>query len=337
MFIFSCIIIYQLNFSGYIETRPYLAWSDSFNLYGYNRGWLELKTESRIYGTQIALDCLVPYDTLDFLHLYERISIPRLLLWLGSEKIRIIAGKQSLYWGVGRIFRPLDVFNPANYFEPNYERQGSNAILGYLSMGRFTSVRAVCLPAYNLKKSFAGLRIGTNLYKNDIGLNLMYKALPKKEILGFEIAGDNIIGYWCEAGYTIEDTTNYAKVSLGIDYTFPFMIYSMIEAFYDESGKDNPAEYEWDKIFSGERTTLGKKYVYVTVASAHNPYLRPGFNTIINLDDQSFILIPQVSYSLMENLELTSGLNLFFGSGQSEFRNLVPYNGQLYIWIKIFF
>ncbi len=129
MFIVSYIIFCQLNFSGYIETRPYVAWSDSFNLYGYNRSWLELKTDNKIYGTQIALDCLVPYDTLNFLHLHERISIPRLLLWLGSEKMRITAGKQSLYWGVGRIFRPLDVFNPVNYFEPNYERPGSNAIL----------------------------------------------------------------------------------------------------------------------------------------------------------------------------------------------------------------
>lgn len=335
--VFLVLMLTQIDFSGYIETRPYLSWADSVNLFGYNRGWLELKHDGTSYGTQVGLDCLVPYDTTGVTYLVEKINISRLALWLGSNRLRISAGKQRLYWGVARVFRPLDVFNPVNYFEPGYEKPGSNAFLGYLSIGRLSSMRAIYVPQYDLKKSFMGLRIGTNFFKNDAGFNIMHKQLPRKTIMGIEITGDQIIGYWCEASYTIEDTLRYARASIGIDYTFPFMVYGMLEFFYDESGADNPSNYDWPKILTGERATLGQQYLYLSFGSVDNPFFKPSINSIINLNDNGFILIPQVVYSVTDNVETVSGFNFFIGSQTGEFKNLVPFDGQFYVWLKIYF
>jgi len=327
----------QLDFSGYIETRPYIAWNDSINIFGYNRGWLELKHDGTNYGTQVSLDCLVPYDTIGFAYLTEKLNISRLALWLGTDRLRISAGKQRLYWGVGRVFRPLDVFNPVNFLEPRYERPGSNAFLGDLSISRLSNIRLIYVPQFNLKKSFMGLRLGTNFLKNDIGFNIMHKPLPRKSIMGMEITGDQIIGYWCEASYTVEDTAHYAQASIGLDYTFPFMIYSMLDFFYDESGEDNPSNYDYTKIITRERTTLGKQYLYLSIGLVHSPFFEPSLNSIINLNDKGFIAIPQVTYSITDNVEMVSGFNFFIGSETSEFRNLVAFDGQFYIWLKVYF
>ena len=330
-------IVAQINISGYIETRPYLAWSDSVHILGYNRGWLEFKADGLNYGAQLAFDLIIPYDTILFDYAIENINISRLALWLGPENLRIIAGKQRLYWGVARVFRPLDVFNPINFFEPGYERRGSNALLGYFALGSLTSIRGIFIPEYDLKKSFSGLRVGSTFLKNDIGLNVMHRTLDRKTILGAEITGELEVGYWGEFSYTWEDTCDYSKLSIGVDYTFAFMVYTMLEYFFDGSGEDGPENYDYAKIIRGERMTLAQQYLYLSVGSVHNPFFRPTMNAIINLNDKGFILIPQIYYAIFENAEIVSGLNILFGSDKSEFKNITPFDGQVYIWAKVYF
>lgn len=339
MVLFGLILaaIGQLDVKGWVETRPYLAWNDSVNIYGHNRGWLEFKADWENAGVQIGLDCLVPYDTVSFAGMQERVDISRLAVWLGPEHLRVIAGKQRLYWGVGRVFRALDVFNPVSFLEPSYERPGSNAVLGYVALGGMTSVRGICLPSYDLGQCFWGSRLGTNLFENDIGVSLMHKSAEEMTITGLEVAGDLIVGYWNELSYTWDDTAQYARATLGIDYTFPAMIYTMMELFYDGSGEDDPDNYDFTRITSGERMTLAQQYLYLSIGVIPNPFLRPSFSSVINLNDRGLVLIPQIYYSVFENAELTLGLNYFLGSDASEFRNLSPYEGQVYIWSRVYF
>lgn len=330
-------ILGQIDISGWVEMRPHLAWNDSANVYGYSRGWLEFRAEGSDYGSQVALDCIVPYDTIHAIDLEERVRISRLALWLGPEDLRIIAGKQRLYWGVARVFRPLDIFNPVNYFEPGYERPGSNAVLGYGSIGTMTSIRGVYVPQHDLHRPFWGFRLGTNVLKNDIGLNLMRKSSELRTTVGSELAGDLLVGYWSELSYTWEDTSQYAKTTLGIDYTFPGMIYGMLEFFWDGSGEDEPEDYDFAKVFSGERVTLARHYLYLSIGLAHNPFFRPSINSVVNLNDRGLVLIPQIYYSIFENAELTLGLNYFLGSSSCEFKTISPFDGQIYIWSRVYF
>lgn len=327
----------QIDISGYVETRPYLLWNDSLRISGYNRGWLEFKTDGLKYGSHLALDLIIPYDTTAFNYAIDNVTISRLALWLGPENLRIIAGKQRLYWGVARVFRPLDVFNPINFFEPGYERPGSNALLGYVALGSLTSIRGIFVPEYTLRESFSGVRLGSNFLENDVGLNAMHRAEPKKTILGAEITGELEVGYWGEFSYTWEDTFDYAKVSIGIDYTFPFMVYTMFEYFFDGSGVSNSDDYDFTKIIRGERVTLAQNYFYVAIGSSYNPFFRPVMNAVINMNDKGFILIPQLSYAIFENAEITAGMNIFIGSDESEFKNITPYDGAVYVWAKIYF
>jgi hypothetical protein len=327
----------QINASGYVETRPYLTWNDSTNFLGYNRGWLEFRNEGINYGTQLALDLIVPYDTTTFDYALDNIRVSRLALWLGPEEARIIAGIQSLYWGVGRVFRPLDIFNRTNYLEPGYERPGTNALLGYLALGNLTSIRGIIVPYGNIKNTLGGIRIGTNILGNDIGFTAMHQSSENQTIIGGEITGELLLGYWGELSYTWIDTIDYNRLTVGLDYTFPLMIYTMVEYFFDGSGEDDPDNYDYVQITSRERQTLAQHYLYASIGLSYNPFLRPSLNSIINLNDNGAIIIPQLIYSIFENTDLTVGINFAIGSDESEFRNITPYRGTAYIWIKVYF
>ncbi len=333
------LLVSQADISGYVETRPYFFWGDSVFLTGYNRGWLELKADGSDYGIQAAVDLFVPYDTTDYSNIFEDLAIERLALWLGPENMRIIAGKQHLYWGVGRVFRPLDIFNETNFLEPGYEKPGYNALLGYLSLGNLSSLRAIVGPKNDFENSLYGLRIGSNIVKNDIGMTIIHRPSAELTIFGGELTGEFVLGYWCEYSYVKEDTLDYSKLSLGVDYSLPLRIYIMTEFFFDGSGVSDPDDYDFNRIYSGERTTLAQHYLYLTLGTIPNPFavLQPSINTLINLDDRSFIIIPQLGLSLFENTEIFAGVNYFIGSTETELRNVVPYDGAAYIWAKVYF
>lgn len=330
-------VLSGLSTSGYVETRPYLTWNDSTNIIGYNRGWLEFKTESSDYGAQVALDLIVPYDTTALSYAVDNIEISRLALWIGKEQARITIGKQSLYWGVARVFRPLDIFNAVNYLEPGYERPGSNALLGYYSFGRLHSFRGIAVTSGNIDNTLVGARLGTNLLANDLGFTVMHQANEKRTVIGGEIAGEMFLGYWGEASFTWDDTVDYSKTTLGIDYTFPLAIYAMVEYFFDGSGEDDPDLYDYSKIVSGERQTLAQQYLYLSIGLLRNPFLHPSVSTVINLTDGGLVLIPQVNYAIFDNVEIAVGSNYTIGKDESEFRNITPYHGAVYIWAKVYF
>jgi hypothetical protein len=333
------IVMGEVDISGYLETRPYLFWGDSVYLTGYNNGWLEMKSGGSNYGLQAALDLMVFYDTAAYSDIFENINIERLALWLGPEDKRVVAGKQRLYWGVGRVFCPLDIFNKTNFFEPGYERAGYNAVLGYLSLSALSSLRAVIAPDRDFDNSLYGMRAGSNIFKNDIGITAMRRPADNLMILGAELTGELIFGYWCEYSYISDDTIDYSKFTLGMDYTFPFRIYLMTEFFFDGSGVTDPADYDFTLVAAGDRSTLAQHYLYSTLSTVPNPFavIQPSINTLINLDDKSLIIIPQLALSLVENTEVNIGMNYFLGSAETEFQNIIPYDGAVYVWAKVYF
>lgn len=335
--LFACAVTAVIDVAGYVETRPHVTWNDSTVFHGYNRGWLEFKTGETGYGAQVAFDLIVPYDTSSPGYALDNIEVSRLAMWLGDERARIVVGKQSLYWGVGRVFRPLDIFNRTNYFEPSYERAGSNALLGYVSLGDLTSLRAVVMPHGAMEQTLLGARAGTNIAGNDIGATVMHRSSERLTVVGAEVTGEWAAGYWMEYAYTWHDTLNYSRISTGLDYTFPLAIYAMTEYFYDGSGASDPAYYDYAQFAAGERQTLARHYLYASIGLLYNPFLRPLVSSITNLVDGGTIVIPQISYGIFENAEITLGSSHQFGSSESEFMNILPYRGAVYVWARVYF
>jgi hypothetical protein len=47
--------------------------------------------------------------------------------------------------------------------------------------------------------------------------------------------------------------------------------------------------------------------------------------------------MPQVSFPIFENTDIIVGLNYFIGSQRSEFKNITPFDGAVYTWMKVYF
>jgi len=337
---FALLVLLMSNhadFSGYAETRIFLTGTNSINFFGYSRGWLELKSDADYYGGQAAFDYTAAYDTAHFTGVGSGIDVARLAVWLGPENLRITAGKQRIQWGVARVFRPLDIINPTNFFEPGYERPGFPAILASYAPGRLTDIRFLYQPRfYPAGNRYAG-RVGTNILKNDLGLSAFYQPGDRIWIAGADLAGELLVGYWGEATVTHEDSVYYIKTTLGVDYTFPGMVYALAEYFHDQSGESEPDEYDYQKLISGDRSTLGQNYLYLSLALARGLVLSPGLNAVCNLDDRSGIVIPQTSYQPWDNVELNFGVTVPFGFRSGEFRRTAPYDLMVFLWGKVFF
>lgn len=337
---FIILIIFLNNradLSGYVESRTFAAGPDNFFIEGYGRGWLELKTGGDFYGGQAAFDFITPYDTVHFAGVTPGLDIARLAVWLGPENLRVTCGKQRIIWGVARVFRPLDLFNPADILEPGYQRPGITSILGSYAPGRLTDIRLLCQPRfYPADIRYAG-RVGTNLLKNDLGLNAFYQPEERIWVAGADLAGELLVGYWAEATITREDSLHYFKATLGADYTFPGMVYALAEYFHDQSGEKDPADYDYQQLISGERSTLGQNYLYLSLTLARGLSLSPGLNVAGNLDDRSGILMPQVSIQPWDNTDLNLGMIVPFGAETGEFRRVRGFDAMAFVWAKVYF
>ncbi len=88
-----------------------------------------------------------------------------------------------------------------------------------------------------------------------------------------------------------------------------------------------------------QRPGFMRNYLYLK-ASQKEPfgwlYLAPAMFTILNVDDGSFNLIPEVSYTGVENLELRSRLSLLYGGDDSEYGNKVN-DWKLELRVRYFF
>lgn len=325
-----------LDIGGYIDNRPHIGFADSVIFAGFTRGWFDMKADQDLYGANAVLDLMIPYDSSLNIR-RDEIEISRLAAWVGPYDRRVTLGRQLINWGVSRVFKCLDFFNRLNYFEPAYERSGVDAIQALWAFSQRGSARALCKPSWTFDKTLLAGRLASNFFYNDVGLNAFYQKEPDLIAAGFDITGELLAGYWAETAYWQNDTAEYFKSTIGIDYTFPLSIYTMAEYFHDASGQTAPAQYDYSLLYDGTRSTLGQDYLYLSAGIVPNTYLRPAFNVIVNLNDHGTILMPNIFYAPFDNVDLNIGASFVIGNDISEFQNINPYSAVVYTWLKVYF
>jgi hypothetical protein len=330
------LLLINLDIGGYVDNRPFVGFTDSVIFTGFARGWIDMKADQDLYGANAALDLVLPYDSMPGMQ-RDGIEVPRLAAWIGPYNLRATMGRQLVNWGVSRVFKCLDFFNRVDYFEPEYEREGVDAIQALWAFSQRGSARLLCKPSWTIDNTLLAGRLASNFFYNDVGLNAFYQNEPDLIAAGIDIAGELLAGYWAETAYWQNDTTEFFKSTIGIDYTFPLSIYTMAEYFHDASGHSDPAQYDYGLLYNGTRSTLGQDYLYLSAGIVPNMYLRPAFNVIVNLDDQGTILIPNVFYAPFDNVDLNVGASFVIGDDVSEFQNIDPYSAVVYSWLKVYF
>ncbi len=348
----------DLDFFGYYENRFFLlndgevSWDDfkeKFKLGDYNRLRLQLQASpSKKVTVNVAVDFFTfhgalrsPLGTVDTGGGAQKdevlIDLDRAYVDLYFKHFDISVGKQRVAMGVSYLWAPLDVFNRVNFMEPKEEKPGVNAVKLYLPLGSSSSITAVFSPDEDFETSKSGLRAQTQLFGVDMAATLIRSGDTETSIYGVDLRGENFIGWWVEAAHVDAPEDSYQKLVLGFDYTFPLGrgLYWLSEFFYDTGGEKNRALYDYQKVLTGERFTLGRTYFFSMLRYSFSDFLSGSVSYIGNWGDGSYVLNPGLQYEISQSVSVSSGCYFPMGKTGGELKR--KEQSVFYIWLKVNF
>jgi len=346
------------DFFGYYENRFFLIFNTGSVETGsgdvftgdYNRLRLMLKASPAekvkvnvavdffsIYGSVISPTGVAGDTAEESSGPYEQISLDRVYADIYFKHFDLSVGKQRIAMGVSYLWAPLDIFNRVNFLEPKEEKPGVNALKVYVPIGNNKALTAVFFPEDDLGGSGKALKFKWTFWNIDAGFTYIRDYSIYNEVLGLDLRGENLIGWWIEFGSFNTLSAKYGKLVLGMDYTFPVGqgLYWMNEYLYDGSGEPEPALYEYEILKEGTRFTLGRNYLMSMLRYGFSEFASLSVSYIGNLDDGSFILNPALSYEMFNNVTVTSGFYLPMGKGFGELNRAKI--GAFFLWLKINF
>ncbi len=259
-------------------------------------------------------------------HFVDRLYFRQNFLW-GS----VVAGRQRISWGTGRIWNPTDLFNPINPVSfDKIEKDGADAVSFKYYLGSFTDLQLVYNPrrargqADNAPdapdSSNYGARFRTNTAEFDV--SVMGGWFDRRTVVGGDFAGNLLeAGVRGEMVYAMknDDRDAYVRFVLGADYQFTSRLYAVIEYLHNGEGKTDRDAYELGRLFAGEILNTGTDYLYVGGTYLLHPLVVGTYGATFGLGDGSGFVTAGATWSTSDNSSLTAGLLLPFGDEKAEY------------------
>ncbi len=263
--------------------------------------------------------------------------IDRLYYRQGFDWGNIIIGRQRISWGTGRIWNPVDLFNPLNpttFYK--IEKDGADAVSLKYYLGDFSDLNIVFNPAEKIGDSNAGIRLRSNFGENDV--SFITGRFDKKIVAGFDYAGNlSDAGIRAEGLFSFGEkkkSQNNFKLIAGADYQFTPDFYALAEYHYNGEGKTDKTKYEFDRLLKGEILNLNKNYLALSGMYQLTPLLNSTFFFISSLNDKSSFYGLTFNYSYSDNLYLNLGGQYFSGSSFTEYWY---YPNSAYLQVEYYF
>lgn len=225
----------------------------------------------------------------------DTLSIYRMYGSYDGDRVRLIAGKQRIPFGVGKIWTPVDIFNPIDSTKiETDEREGTDSIRGEYSLNDLSIIDAT------LSENKGALRLKGFLELGDVALITQYDTEQNLAILGWELEGDPTgtgIELRSEGGlyYNRDSDDTTVQAIVGCEYGFPNSLILIGEIYHD--GQQNEQSLGFSMSYQANMLTI------------------INLLTIVNLEDESFFLAPSLQYSISDEMTLDAGL--FINSGDS--------------------
>ena len=267
----------------------------------------------------------------------DRHFLDNAYLKIALKHVDITAGKQQISLGTGYVWNPLDVFNIKDPLDPTYEQPGHNAVRIDLALGSQTSLSALYSMEDSWKNSARMLRFKGNLLRFDFSLTAIetvwryhdytsfdlaamnFTELPEqRRLVGGSTAGELLgFGVWAEYAYNwMEKTQDFNELVVGIDYTFDFQTYLMIEYYRNTLGKTDFKQYtlnDWMRQFAAEQKTISRDQIYAFFRHPVTDFIELGASCIYSISDKSAAVIPTLNWSFSDNLDIMAYVNFNAG------------------------
>ncbi|MDH5466073.1 MAG: hypothetical protein OEY25_01485 [Candidatus Aminicenantes bacterium] len=278
---------------------------------------------------------------------------------LSFKYFDLTAGKQQISLGTGYVWNPTDVFNIKELFDPTYEQPGHNAVRLDVPLGTAYTFTALFSPEDNWQNSAKLAQLKGRISHFDYAItaiekvwlfhdytqfdpaNMSFLELPeKRQLLGASTAGELLgLGVWAEYAYNwMENSDDFYELVVGTDYTFNFQTYLMIEYYRNTLGKTDYMDYklnDWMRLMAMEQKAITRDQVYVSIQHPATDLLNVGLSAIYSISDKSTALVPTLSYSFSDNVEIFAYLNFNFGQEGKAFSKKMG-NGGL-IRVRVYF
>jgi hypothetical protein len=238
-----------------------------------------------------------------------------------NPQFSVEGGRQQIPWGVCHFFTPVDVFNPFSVTQIEQdERDGVDAVNLAIRAPGDSKVQFVYTPRGGiLHPPRYVARISRDV--NGFELGGIGGMVHRDAVFGYDLAGN--LGDCAVRSELLyrnpENEKHFFKFASNIDYNFPHNIYALLEYHYNGEGKSNRDDYETSRVIRGEIQQVATEYVALLLGHDFTPLLRLENSAILNLDDMSLFLRPEIRYELRSNLLLTAAAQLYLGSETKEF------------------
>lgn len=292
-------------------------------------------------------------------HRLDRLVISARQNW-GTLRI----GRQALTWGNGFLFQPMDLFNP---FSPtDVERDyktGDDMVTFQTWSGTAGEIQMLYVPGRDpasgdVEWDQSSAAVKLHRYVGGLEMDLMAGVHYNDPVAGFGLVGYAGGAAWrLDATYTWLDDghqrNGYASVCANLDYSWVWWgknMYGWIEYYYTGLGTKDYEEI-WqeanliERIRRGERSTLGRSYFDAHLQVELHPLVNWHTTLIINTRDPSGVVQPRLVWEIGQNLQITAGLNLYWGGTDTEFGGFdlpdLPMEeapaDRFYVWTSWFF
>jgi len=150
-------------------------------------------------------------------------------------------------------------------------------------------------------------------------------------IWNFGVYGEAALKMWDEANerffFKDDPLWDLVELSIGFDYFIPFVeIDTRFEYFHYGPGERDTNGYDVRKLILGDQMVMGEDYLLLYLERSFLDYFSINAAGIVNVNDGSFIVAPEVSGQPFDNLDVALGAMLFCGPTGSEYNGEFSYD-----------
>jgi len=353
IFLMPLIVFAQVDLFGYYESEyDHIQLANKSYNFGYNK--LRVDLESRP-SDQIMIAGNINFqlfhgktdwDLIDFIPksisadneflsfaLKDTLFLDNIYLRTSLSNFDFTIGRQPLSLGTGYAWNPLDIFNRKDLMDPAYEQLGVNALRIEIPVATTSILDILIEPGSTWNMSSKMIQLKSHLGSFDYSLNGggQYRVVPDDNSHyisnHFIFGGGSFVGefwefgLWGETFWSLDTDINFGEVVCGIDHTFNNGFYLMTEYFHHSLGAEK-SEVSFEHYlynFSGETHSLMKNYIFTMGMYNMTDYISASLISFGNLDDESFILAPQLNWDVFEDVNMGVWASQSFGQNDTEF------------------
>ncbi len=219
-------------------------------------------------------------------------------------------GRQRLNWGRTYVWNPNDIFNTYAFLNFDYEeRPGVDAISAQYSWSYASGVELGYRVADSFEESVIGGMVRTSLGSYDL-------QVIAGHYLEYSVLGAGWAGYIGSTGFKGEfsyfhpedrffEDTGHLTATAGLDYMLPNGLYLQGELLYN--GGYQPPQTPLQELVqppSANDLFIARSGFFLNGSYQIHPLVSGNMGFLSSFDRSVFILIPQVSVSVTENLDL---------------------------------